>query len=77
MGFGFTTYYVSIVPGQNLMCSQVWDISWKLGNTAENGGEWCQAGWLFFARIFLYYIHQWSVQSCLFGNITYIQLGAA
>ena len=36
--FDFTAYYVSIVPGQNLMRSQVWDISWKLGNTAGNGG---------------------------------------
>ena len=38
MDSGFITYYVSIVPGQNLMRDQVWDISWKLGNTAENGG---------------------------------------
>jgi hypothetical protein len=35
---GFTAYYVSIVPGQNLMRNQEWDISWKLGNTAGNGG---------------------------------------
>ena len=38
MDSNFTTYYVSIVPGQSLMRNQVWDISWKLGNTAENGG---------------------------------------
>ena len=39
LGFGFTAYYVSIVPGQNLMRDQVWDISLKLGNTAENGAS--------------------------------------
>jgi len=34
----FNTYCLSIVPGQSLMRGQVWDISWKLGNTAGNGG---------------------------------------
>jgi len=37
--FGFIAYYVPIVPGQSLMCDQVWDVTWKLGNTAESGAE--------------------------------------
>jgi len=31
-------YYVSAVPGQNLMRDQDVEQSWKLGNTAGNGG---------------------------------------
>jgi len=59
------TYYVSTVPGQNLMRDQVWDISWKLGNTAGNGGvvsgELCtKCGTKgAFARIFPSHIHLW------------------
>ncbi len=48
----FITYYVSIVPGQNLMRDQVWDISWKLGNTAENGAV--VSGGMFVFRPHLY-----------------------
>ena len=38
MILSFTAYCLSIVPGQSLMRDRVGDISWRLGNTAENGG---------------------------------------
>jgi hypothetical protein len=36
MDSGFIMYCLSIVPGQNLMRDQEWDLSWKLGNTAAD-----------------------------------------
>lgn len=55
MVLGFTAYCLSIVPGQSLMRDQVWDISWKLGNTAENGAV-VSGGMFFFARIFFNHV---------------------
>ncbi len=76
MVLGFSAYCLSIVPGQNLMRDQVWDISWKLGNTAGNGAV-VQGG------TFVFRPHLYSVayirgyQSCLTGNFTYVQHGGS
>jgi hypothetical protein len=68
---GFSAYYLSIVPGQNLMRYQVWDISWKLGNTAGNGGV--MSGGTFVFRPHLSSPRTFVAdQSYLTGNFTYV-----
>jgi hypothetical protein len=62
----FIVYCLSIVPGQSLMRDRVRDISWRLGNTAENGGV--VLGVTFHRHLSKPYI--WPVRSDLFDIIT-------
>jgi len=53
------------------MRDQVWDKSWKLGNTAGNGGA--VSGGTFVFRPHLSWPRTFVAhQSCLIGNFTYV-----
>ena len=58
------------------MRDQDWDLSWKLGNTAGNGGV--VSGGIFVFRPHLSRLHKFVAhQSCLIGNFPYVQKGGS
>ena len=67
------------------MRDQDWDLSWKLGNTAGNGGvvsggpcTRCGTGGIFVFRPHLSRLHKFVAhQSCLIGNFPYVQKGGS
>jgi hypothetical protein len=55
------------------MRDQEWDISWKLGNTAGNGGV-VSGGTIVFRPHLSQPCLFMAYQSCLIGNFTYINM---
>jgi hypothetical protein len=58
------------------MRDQVWDISWKLGNAAGNGGV-VSGGTIVFRPHLPQPYSFVAYQSCLTGNLTYVQHGGS